>query len=233
MIRTALAGAAAATLLVGLACGAQAQSDPPAAPAQATPSTPPAGAPAAAPDPKLDAAFGAYQRGLYLTAFREATQRIAADPNDTAAMTLLGELYAVGLGVAQDWSRAAEWYRLASARGDPQAAFALGMMMLDGKEGIKADPAQARRLLETASEAVPAAAYHLGLILLGDNRAESDRRAAELFAGLPSVRAGRPVRARGALPRRAGRGAQPRGRGALDGDGPRRAATSRRRWNMP
>jgi hypothetical protein len=35
----------------------------------------------------------AYQRGRYVTAFREATKRIEANPKDAAAMTLLGELY--------------------------------------------------------------------------------------------------------------------------------------------
>ena len=35
--------------------------------------------------------FGAFQRGYYLTAFREATKRVAANPKDAAAMTLLGE----------------------------------------------------------------------------------------------------------------------------------------------
>src|SRR5262245_43986544 len=40
----------------------------------------------------IDLAFGAYQRGYFLTAFREATKR-ATENNDAKAMTLLGELY--------------------------------------------------------------------------------------------------------------------------------------------
>ena len=95
-------------------------------------------------------------------------------------MTLLGELYAAGLGVRQDWTRAAEWYRLGADRGDPHAAYGLAMLKLDGR-GVPKDAAEARKLLERAADAVPAAAYNLGLMLLGDQKPESDRRAVELF----------------------------------------------------
>ena len=69
----------------------------------ATPSNPP---PATDPLPvparlggAPDIAFAAYQRGYYVTAMREAMKRIDADPGDGPAMTLIGELYAQGLGV--------------------------------------------------------------------------------------------------------------------------------------
>ena len=71
--------------------------------------------------PVPDMAYGAYQRGLYVTALREATQRLEKTPNDSAAMTLLGELYNQGLGVPQDSVKAAEWYRLAARGGDAHA----------------------------------------------------------------------------------------------------------------
>ncbi len=50
-------------------------------------------------------------------------------------MTLLGELYANGLGVPQDDKKAAEWYKLAADRGDADAMFALAMFRLDGRAG--------------------------------------------------------------------------------------------------
>jgi TPR repeat protein len=128
----------------------------------------------------LDLAYGAYQRGYFITAFAEATKRLEADPGDTAAMTLLGELYVEGLGARQDWGKAADWFRLASQRGDPQAAYALAMLMLDGK-GVAKNPAEARRLLERSADAVPQAATSLGLMLLADQKPESDRRAVELL----------------------------------------------------
>ena len=43
-------------------------------------------------------------------------------------MTLLGELYSNGLGVAQNDLKAAEWYKLAADRGDREAMFALAML---------------------------------------------------------------------------------------------------------
>ena len=49
------------------------------------------------------------------------------EKNDPKAMTLLGELYADGLGVPNDDKKAAEWYKLAAARGDREAVFALAM----------------------------------------------------------------------------------------------------------
>ena len=37
-------------------------------------------------------AFGAYQRGNFLYALLEAERRLDANPKDTAAMTLIGEI---------------------------------------------------------------------------------------------------------------------------------------------
>ena len=64
----------------------------------------------------VDIAYGAFQRGLYITAFNEATKR--AQQNDAAAMTLLGEMYAQGLGVGRDDAKAAQWYKAAAERRD-------------------------------------------------------------------------------------------------------------------
>ena len=83
--------------------------------------------------PAPDLAYGAYQRGLYVTAFREATARLERNPADAAAMTLLGELHNQGLGVAPDPAKAAEWYRLAARHGDGHALYALGIMAVDGR----------------------------------------------------------------------------------------------------
>ena len=86
-----------------------------AAPVLAQPRTSPPAPPAAANanTGNLDLAYGAFQRGYYLTALAEATKR--AQQNDPAAMTLLGEIYAQGLGVGRDDAKAAQWYKLAAA----------------------------------------------------------------------------------------------------------------------
>jgi TPR repeat protein len=128
---------------------------------------------ASAPEPDL--AFGAYQSGFYLTAFREATARIERDANDAAAMTLLAELYNQGLGIHQSPTKAAEWYALAAKRGDPRAMASLGLMSVDGR-GLPRDPPEGRRWLEKAAAAgEPTAAYNLALILLGSGEAEAAR----------------------------------------------------------
>ena len=78
----------------------------------------------------VDYAYGAYQRGYYLTALELALPR--AEQGDAAAQTLIAELYARGLGVAQNAERAAGWYQLASKNGDRLATFELGMLYQAG-----------------------------------------------------------------------------------------------------
>ena len=63
-----------------------------------------------------DPAYGAFQRGYYLTAFSLATQRVD-EKKDVKAMTLLGELYANGLGVD---ARRQEGRRMVPARRRPR-----------------------------------------------------------------------------------------------------------------
>lgn len=128
-----------------------------------------------------DLAYGAYQRGQYVTAFREATKRIEANPKDAPAMTLLGELYNQGLGVKQNPVKAAEWYRLAAAQNDAAAMSSLGLMALDGR-GMPKDAKAGRRWLEQAtSHGSPTAAYNLGLILIGTGATADEAAAAAQF----------------------------------------------------
>ena len=144
-----------------------------------TPSLPPTLPPR--PGEGGDAAYAAYQRGNYLTAFREATRRVAQNQDDAPAMTLLGELYNQGLGVKQDSAKAAEWYRLAAARGDAHAMASLGLMAIDGR-GVTKDAKAGRDWLEEAARrGEGAAAYNLALILLGTGRGEDLERAAGLL----------------------------------------------------
>ena len=124
------------------------------APSQTAPtvSSPPAPT-ATAPSPargEPDLAYGAFQRGSYMTAFGIATRR-ASELKDVKAMTLLGELYANGLGVERDDKKAAEWYRLAADRGDREAMFALAMFNLGGRIG-PANGEQGTKLLAAAAK---------------------------------------------------------------------------------
>jgi len=119
-----IAAALALTAPLALLCLDTASAQTAAVPGTATPGT--GGA-------EPDLAYGAFQRGRFLTAFGLATHR--AEAGDMKAMTLLGELYANGLGVPQNDARADEWYRLAAARGDREAMFALAMFRLRGRAG--------------------------------------------------------------------------------------------------
>lgn len=128
-----------------------------------------------------DLAFGAYQRGHYNEAFREATMRLEKNQSDSAAMTLLGELYNQGLGVPVSPVKAAEWYRLAAQRGDAQALASLGLMALEGR-GMAKNPAQGRTWLEeAAAKGHPVASYNLALILLPSSADADVRRTIELL----------------------------------------------------
>ena len=81
-------------------------------------------------------------------------------------MTLLGEIYAQGLGVGRDDSKASQWYKLAAAHGDRDAMFALAMFDLEGRAGPRDHDGAARLLAEAAKRGHAPAAYDLGLLYL-------------------------------------------------------------------
>ena len=146
--------------------------------------------PAAAAEPDL--AFGAFQTGHYLTAFGIATNRVELR-KDPKSMTLLGELYAGGLGVPQNDAKAVEWYKLAADRGDREAMFALAMFRLQGRGGPRDRDAGAKWLAAAAKLGHPLAAYDLALLYMEGQLFPQDfTRAAELLrtaaqAGLPEA----------------------------------------------
>jgi TPR repeat protein len=128
-----------------------------------------------------DLAYGAYQRGLYLTAVREATARLETNAKDAAAMTLLGEIYNQGLGVPMDPAKAAEWYRLAARQGESHAMASLGLMALDGR-GVPKNAEEGRKWLDQAAQNGDAiASYNLGLLLLTSDKDADLSRAVALL----------------------------------------------------
>lgn len=132
----------------------------------------------AAADATADLAFGAFQKGLYLSAYAEATRRIE-ERKDPKAMTLVGELLANGLGVKLDEKRAAYWYELAAEAGDREAIYALGILHLEGR-GTAWDRAEAAKRFRAAAErGHPAAAYNLALLYLEGRVFPRDVAAAE------------------------------------------------------
>jgi len=131
-----------------------------------------------------DLAFGAYQRGNFLYALLEAERRLDANPKDAAAMTLVGEIYHDGAAVPRDDREASRWYGLASNLGDPQAAYELGVLLLQGVKGLAADPIAAKAQFErAAAKNHPGALYNLGIMELNgvDGKTPDYAKAAQYF----------------------------------------------------
>ncbi|HEX5509234.1 MAG TPA: tetratricopeptide repeat protein [Pseudolabrys sp.] len=127
-----------------------------------------------------DIAYGAYQRGYFLTAFADATH--LAEHNDPQSMTLLGELYANGQGVGRDDAKAESWYKLAADRGDRNAIFALAMFRFEGRNGPRNVEAGAKLLERAVKLGHPAAAYDLGLLYMQGQGVQQDlKHAVALF----------------------------------------------------
>ncbi|MEO8758213.1 MAG: tetratricopeptide repeat protein [Devosia sp.] len=111
---------------------------------------------------KTDEAFGAFQRGFFLTALALALPR--AEQADPAAQTLIAEIYAKGLGVSENLARASSWYALAAKNGDRMAAFELGLLYLNG-DGVPKNRARAGELFKQAADkGYPPAEYNLALL---------------------------------------------------------------------
>ena len=183
LLRALAATAGLAWLLAGPAVAQQPPPVPPALPlpvpntGMATSITLPTGPQVSylSPDVELDLAFGAFQRGYYITALREAMKRIETQRKDAVAMTLLGELYKDGLGVRRDLKEAAHWYRLSADRGDPQGAFSLALAYLRGR-GVEESRQNAVVWLEkAAAKNHSGALYNLGLLAIDGDLQDFDR----------------------------------------------------------
>ncbi|SEP59104.1 hypothetical protein SAMN05216548_10131 [Faunimonas pinastri] len=124
-----------------------------------------------------DRAFGAFQRGYFLTAFSLALEK--AKNGDAPSETLLGVLLSRGLGVKQDYKEAAGWLQLASDKGDHSAMYMLGEMYLAG-QGVSKDPAKAADLIQKAADTGdPVALRELAFLLLqGEGRDKNPMLAA-------------------------------------------------------
>ncbi|WP_337270273.1 tetratricopeptide repeat protein [Oryzifoliimicrobium ureilyticus] len=98
---------------------------------------------------KIDEAYGAYQRGYYLTAMEKALPR--AQLGDAAAQTLVAELLANGLGVRRDTKAAAFWYGKAADKGDPAAMFKYSLILMEGRL-VPRDKAKADTFMKKAAD---------------------------------------------------------------------------------
>lgn len=139
------------------------------------------------PDHRADYAFADYQRGFYKAAFQGALLRVGRNPQDAAAMTLLAEIYADGLGVARDPVKARSWYESAAAQNDPNAQFALAMLVLEDSAAAagpekSSKHGEALALLQKAADGGhPLAAYNLAVALIGTRQQADLVRAIDLL----------------------------------------------------
>lgn len=99
---------------------------------------------------KLDPAYGAFQRGLYRTAYNLALEK--AKKGDAPSQALVAEILARGLGIARNEKEAADWYRRAAEQGIPEAQFQYALLLVDGRH-VKKDKNEAFALMEAAAEA--------------------------------------------------------------------------------
>ena len=99
---------------------------------------------------QIDEAYGAFQRGLYITARNLALPR--ANSGDAAAQALLAEIYARGLGVARDVETAAFWYEKAAEQGVPEAQFQYALLLLKRSPKNSTEYELAVELMKTAAD---------------------------------------------------------------------------------
>jgi TPR repeat protein len=127
-----------------------------------------------------DPAFGAYQRGLYITALNLALPK--AKEGDAAAQTLVAEIYSRGLGVRRDEQQAARWYQAAAEQGVPAAQFQLALLLIDGRF-VDKDEEQAFALMEDAANSGNALAqFNYAQMLLDRSRgADTVKRAVSYY----------------------------------------------------
>jgi TPR repeat protein len=96
----------------------------------------------------FQAGLNAYDQGDYTTAVK-AWQPLAEAGNGEA-QTKLASLYFQGLGVPQDYAKAAHWSRLAADQGDAVGQGSLGSMYFLGT-GVPQDYIQAHMWLNLAA----------------------------------------------------------------------------------
>eukprot|EP00913_Durusdinium_trenchii_P008104 g7601.t1 len=127
----------------------------------------------------VDEAYGAYQRGLYVTALGKALER--AEKGDPSAQTLVAEMMSKGLGIARDTKSAAFWYGQAAERGDPAAMFQYALLLMKGKD-VPADKKKADEFMRRAAEAGNSAAqFNWAQILISDNPGDKGQELALPF----------------------------------------------------
>lgn len=140
---------------------------------------------------KVDDAYGAFQRGLYLSALNIALPK--AQLGDAAAQTLVAELMNNGLGVRRNPTDAVFWYEQAAKAGDANAQYKYALMLLTGdnvKQNKKAADAMMRKAADGGSRQ---AQFNIAQLLVAESPGERGLKAAlpyyekAAFQGVPDA----------------------------------------------
>jgi TPR repeat protein len=125
---------------------------------------------------EYDPAYEAFEQGFYMTALELAVK--GAEQGEAQAHTLVGRIYAEGLGTTPNAPLAAKWFTRAAELGDAEGMFALGLMLAEGR-GVDKDRREAARYFEAAAaRRHPLANYNLALLFMrGDGKPENPYRA--------------------------------------------------------
>ena len=93
---------------------------------------------------------------------RDALEKAMTAEQRAAAQNHLGEMYAIGIGVPKDATKAVEWYLKAAAQGDTEAQYTLGLMYETGgmntRSRVPKDEAKAAEWYRKAAEGIMKAA---------------------------------------------------------------------------
>ncbi len=127
-------------------------------------------------DGKPDDAYGAFQRGYYLTAMELALPK--AQLGDPAAQTLVAEIFSQGLGVARNTKDAAFWYEQAAKAGNPAAMFKYALILMEGRD-VQRDRKRSEELMKKAADAGNSLAqFNYGQLLVADTPGPKGLKAA-------------------------------------------------------
>ena len=109
----------------------------------------------------FDDGWAAYERGDYVTAFRE--MRPLAEQGHALAQLNLGNMYVNGEGVSQNYTEAVKWFRKAAEQGIAQAQFNLGFMYEHGRGVAESDVEAAKWWRKAAEQDLGMAQLKLGI----------------------------------------------------------------------
>jgi TPR repeat protein len=127
-------------------------------------------------DGKVDEAYGAFQRGLYLSALNLALPK--AQLGDPAAQTLVAELMNNGLGVRRNPTDAVFWYEQAAKAGDANAQYKFALMLLTG-ENVKQDKQASDTMMRKAADGGSREAqFNVAQLLVAQSPGEKGLKAA-------------------------------------------------------